>query len=129
MPTAIFCNVPLSTSFSRDLEKSSLSLEWVLASGVPANNSVVSGVLSLPYSNDGAETVCCLQVHLSIASSLPFDLVLGRDWLQFSRDSLPNACFHLTSGVLDMRPRGVFLFLIQCLALSLYQSIICPSRL
>ncbi|KAF8140774.1 hypothetical protein K438DRAFT_1785396 [Mycena galopus ATCC 62051] len=42
MPTAVFCNVPLSTSFSCDLEKSTLSLEWVLASGVQAKNSVVS---------------------------------------------------------------------------------------
>ncbi|KAJ7306284.1 hypothetical protein DFH08DRAFT_824736 [Mycena albidolilacea] len=40
-PTGIFCDVPLSTGFSRDLENSSLSLEWVLASGVPATHSVV----------------------------------------------------------------------------------------
>ncbi|KAJ7798262.1 hypothetical protein B0H14DRAFT_2907129, partial [Mycena olivaceomarginata] len=124
--TAVFC-------FSRDLENSSLSLEWVLTSGVPATNSMVSGVLSLPCTNEELETVCCLQIKRSafciprcslrttclggtwnpgasafapgVTSSLPFDLVLGRDWLQFIRDSLPNACFHLTSGPLDLRTR------------------------
>jgi hypothetical protein len=109
-PTGIFCDVPLSTGFSRDLENSSLSLEWVLASGVPATHSMVSGILSLPCTDGELETVCRLQIQLPVTSSLPFDLVLGRDWLQFSRDSLPNACFHLTSGPLDLRtPRGVFL--------------------
>jgi hypothetical protein len=71
---------------------------------------MVSGVLSLPCTDEELETVCRLQIKLSVTSSLPFDLVLGRDWLQFIRDSLPNACFHLTSGPLDLRTRrGVFL--------------------
>ncbi|KAJ7208402.1 hypothetical protein C8J57DRAFT_1540696 [Mycena rebaudengoi] len=37
-------------------------------------------------------------------ASLPFDLVLGRDWLHFCRDSLPNSRFILSSGQFDLRP-------------------------
>ncbi|KAJ7861074.1 hypothetical protein B0H13DRAFT_2671918 [Mycena leptocephala] len=45
---ATFCNRPLSTSFSSELEKSALSLDWVLASGINASASVTSGVLAFP---------------------------------------------------------------------------------
>ena len=113
--TATFRNIPLSTTFDRDREKSSLSLEWLLDSGSPAVRSVASGILTLPNS-DGVFSV---HMDLSIQSSLPADLVLGRDWLQYSRESIPEACFHLSSGPVDLRRAPIgrlashFLFLLS----------------
>ncbi|KAJ7460155.1 hypothetical protein FB451DRAFT_1500391 [Mycena latifolia] len=102
-PSATLCNVPLSTSFNYDFEKSLLSLDWVLTSGLCPINPVVSGPLTLPY-HDAVDTVCSAHMQLFIASSLPFDLVLGRDWLLLCREALPNAHFYLSSGILDSRP-------------------------
>ncbi|KAJ7306285.1 hypothetical protein DFH08DRAFT_976017 [Mycena albidolilacea] len=85
---ATLCNISLSTTFDRNYEKSLLSLDWVLTSGLRAVGSLVSGPLSLPYHDGAVDTVCCLQVQLSVTSSLPFDLAL---WT-FIRDSVqaPN---------------------------------------
>ncbi|KAJ7251924.1 hypothetical protein C8J57DRAFT_1520244 [Mycena rebaudengoi] len=71
--SATFCNLPLSTSVDASCAKSLLSLEWVLSSGVSAAQSSASGVLSLPY----GDSVCCMQINVSICSSLPYDHVLG----------------------------------------------------
>ncbi|KAJ7204906.1 hypothetical protein C8J57DRAFT_1542007 [Mycena rebaudengoi] len=99
-PSATFCNLAVSTTFNAELEKSALSLDWVLASGIKTTVSIASGVLSLPCE----DTVCAMHVELTVTASLPFDLVLGRDWLHFCRDSLPNSRFILSSGLFDLRP-------------------------
>ncbi|KAJ7258656.1 hypothetical protein C8J57DRAFT_1644624 [Mycena rebaudengoi] len=99
-PSATFCNLAVLTTFNAELEKSALSLDWVLASGVKTTVSIASGVLSLPCE----DTVCAMHVELTVTASLPFDLVLGRDWLHFCRDSLPNSRFILSSGLFDLRP-------------------------
>jgi hypothetical protein len=94
-PSATFCNVPLSTSVDPSSDKSLLSLDWVLSSGIPAPQSVASGALALPY----GDSICSMHVSLLVRSSLPYDLVLGRDWLFFCRQTLPHASFALSSGV------------------------------
>jgi hypothetical protein len=44
-----------------------------------------------------------------------FDLVLGRDWHLFCRDSIPRTRFLLTSGILDFAPtRKAFFLLSGC---------------
>ncbi|KAF7349662.1 hypothetical protein MSAN_01692700 [Mycena sanguinolenta] len=101
--SATFCDLPLSTSFSSDLEQSLLSLDWVLSSGIKTSGSVASGVLSLPCEG----TTCVLNINLAIKDSLPFDLVLGRDWHLLCRDSLPDARFLLSSGMIDFALKAV----------------------
>ncbi|KAJ6460624.1 hypothetical protein C8R45DRAFT_1109037 [Mycena sanguinolenta] len=87
------------SSVGPHLERSVLSLDWVLSSGINTCDSGVSGVLSLPCEG----TTCVINVNLAIKDSLPFDLVLGHDWHLLCRDSLPNACSLLSSGPIDFR--------------------------
>jgi hypothetical protein len=68
-PIATFRNKGMSTSFNAELERSALSLDWVMLSGVPAAASSVSGLLPLPCADDF--------LHLMIATDLPSDLVLS----------------------------------------------------
>ncbi|KAJ7847223.1 hypothetical protein B0H14DRAFT_2770313, partial [Mycena olivaceomarginata] len=75
--SALFCNLPLSTSFNPGSEK-----------------STASGILTLPYGN----TMCSMHMSLSVSSPLAYDLVLGGDWLFFCRETLPGTSFQLTSG-------------------------------
>ncbi|KAJ7796826.1 hypothetical protein B0H14DRAFT_2913509, partial [Mycena olivaceomarginata] len=75
--SAIFCNLPLSTSFNPGSEKSCISLDWVLASGIPGN------------------TICSMDMSLSVSSPLAYDLVLGWDWLFFCRETYPVPLFSL----------------------------------
>ncbi|KAJ7105280.1 hypothetical protein C8R44DRAFT_987707, partial [Mycena epipterygia] len=93
-PSATFCNIPLSTSVDPLSATSRVSLDWVLSAGIPTSRSVASGVLILPCSN----TVCSMHTKLSVTSGLPYDLVLGRDWLFFCREMLPHSSFDLSSG-------------------------------
>ncbi|KAJ7837883.1 hypothetical protein B0H14DRAFT_3870287 [Mycena olivaceomarginata] len=106
-PSATFFDIPLSSTFCADHEKSLLSLDWVLASGIKSSGSVASGVLSLPCEG----STCVMNANLSIKDLLPFDLVLGRDWHLFCRDSLPSARFLLPSGILDFAPTHMSFFL------------------
>ncbi|KAJ7724146.1 hypothetical protein B0H14DRAFT_3004239, partial [Mycena olivaceomarginata] len=94
--SALFCSLPLSTSFHPGSEKSSISLDWVLASGIPVPRSTAGGILSFPYGN----TICSMHMSLSGSSSLAYDLFLGWDWLFFCRETLPGASFQFTSGVI-----------------------------
>ncbi|KAJ7820756.1 hypothetical protein B0H14DRAFT_2833245, partial [Mycena olivaceomarginata] len=87
---ATFRNLPLSTMFDQHADKSKLSLDWVLNSGVPASHSVASGILTLP-SVDGAFSA---HIDVAVTSSLSFDIVLG---------TVPDTCFQLSSGILDLR--------------------------
>ncbi|KAJ7654758.1 hypothetical protein B0H17DRAFT_1186156 [Mycena rosella] len=97
--SATFQNMSLTTAFNCDTEKSLLSLDWVLNSGICAVCSVASGILTIPCVN-GAFSV---QMNLPVVSSLTSDLVLGQDWLQYCRESVPQTCFYLTSGPIDLR--------------------------
>ncbi|KAJ7848338.1 hypothetical protein B0H14DRAFT_2768053, partial [Mycena olivaceomarginata] len=71
-PCATFCNIPLSASVDPVSERSLISLDWLLTAGIPAPQSVTSGVLTLPSGN----TVCSMNVKLSVTAGLLYDLVL-----------------------------------------------------
>jgi hypothetical protein len=94
-PSATFSNLPLSTSVNPLSQRSLISLDWILASGVKAHQSIASGVLTLPT----GDTVCSMHMKLSVTPSLAYDLVLGRDWLFFCCETLPYASFHLSVGI------------------------------
>ncbi|KAJ7920984.1 hypothetical protein B0H13DRAFT_1985948 [Mycena leptocephala] len=98
--SATFCNVALSTALDWNRDLSILSLDWVFASGIRTDQGVASGVLALPCVDGG---VFAVPTKFPLASSLPSDVVLGRDWLQYCRQTVPNACF-LSSGLVDLRP-------------------------
>ncbi|KAJ7898197.1 hypothetical protein B0H14DRAFT_2675275, partial [Mycena olivaceomarginata] len=86
---ATFRNLPLSTTFDQHADKSKLSLDWVLNSGVPASHSVASGILTLP--------------SVDSAFSAHIDVAVTSDWLQYCREAVPDTCFQLSSGILDLR--------------------------
>ncbi|KAF7357327.1 hypothetical protein MSAN_01328400 [Mycena sanguinolenta] len=92
-PAPTFCNVPVSAGCS-------VSLHWAINSGIRAQNSLVSGLLALP-SNNGI--VSGYVNNVLVASSLPFDLVLGLDWFAFVCDHVPGTMVHLSSGPLELR--------------------------
>ncbi|KAJ7854417.1 hypothetical protein B0H14DRAFT_2579873 [Mycena olivaceomarginata] len=50
--TATFYNMPLSTTVNYDAERSLLSLDWVLSSGIRARHALASGILT-GYSGSG----------------------------------------------------------------------------
>lgn len=99
MASVTFRNLPLTAVFDQDTQKSVLSLDWALNSGIRAIHSVASGILTIPSING----VFSLQIGLPVVASLPTDLVLGRDWLQYCRESVSEPCFYLSSGVVDLR--------------------------
>ncbi|KAJ6612624.1 hypothetical protein B0H10DRAFT_2436897, partial [Mycena sp. CBHHK59/15] len=110
-PSATFSNIPLSTSFEPALERSTVSLDWVLNSGLSTSDSLLSGRLCIPY-RDTSDSLCSLRVHLHVSASLPFDLVLGRDWFHLCCTSFSTASFYLSSGVVDFSslPNGALPF-------------------
>ena len=86
--------------------------------GLRPNNSLLSGRLCLPY-RDSTDGVWSLNVQLAISASLPFDLVLGHDWLQLSQTTLPYASFDLASGLLNVQAttqRTYYFPLFPCLS-------------
>lgn len=93
-PSATFCNIPLSTAVDSSSATSRVSLDWILSAGISAPGSVASGILTLPC----GDTVCSMHTKLSVTSTLPYDVVLGRDWLFFCRETLPHTSFDLSSG-------------------------------
>ncbi|KAJ7109691.1 hypothetical protein C8R43DRAFT_1139493 [Mycena crocata] len=99
MTSATFCNLPLSTAFNCNAEKSVLSLEWVLNFGVSTVRSTASGILTLPCEGG----VFPLEINLPIVTSLPFDLVLGRDCLQYCRESAPDTTIYLSTEQINLR--------------------------
>ncbi|KAJ7914130.1 hypothetical protein B0H13DRAFT_2003276 [Mycena leptocephala] len=98
--SATFCNVALFTALDWNRDLSVLSLDWVFASGIRTHQGVASGVLALPCVDGGVFSV---STNLPLASYLPSDVALGRDWLQYCRQAVPNACFRLSSGLVDLR--------------------------
>jgi hypothetical protein len=84
MPTATLCNLPLSTMFDRNLEKSLSSLEWVLTSGPCCHFCFWAPLTSVSRRRDRH---CLLSPSRAVASFLLFDFILGCDWLYFCGDS------------------------------------------
>ncbi|KAJ7480473.1 hypothetical protein B0H11DRAFT_2280520 [Mycena galericulata] len=91
--SATFCSKQLSTSFDPFSEQSRVTLDWIIANGIPAPQSAASGILTVPSSG----TVCSMPIKLSVCSGLPYDFVLGRDWSFFCCQTLPYASFSLSS--------------------------------
>ncbi|KAJ6574051.1 hypothetical protein B0H19DRAFT_1063061 [Mycena capillaripes] len=103
-PPATFCKIPLTVSVEPASLKSLISIDWILSSGVPAPLSCASGVLTLP----SGDTLCSMNMKLSVVYEITYDLVLGRDWILFCRQTLPHASFSLSSGVFyPAQPRSL----------------------
>ncbi|KAK6985128.1 hypothetical protein R3P38DRAFT_2805860 [Favolaschia claudopus] len=101
-PSPTFCDIPLSATYNADSESSVVSSDWVRRSGLNCSETQASGILALPSDN----STCKMKGELITKDSLPFNLVLGRDWHLFCResDALPEARFVLTSGILEFTP-------------------------
>ncbi|KAJ7306659.1 hypothetical protein DFH08DRAFT_1088893 [Mycena albidolilacea] len=96
--SATFCSKPVSLSVNPASEKSLVTLDWVLANGIAAPRSAASGVLTLPSGG----SICSMHIKASICSDLPYDLVLGRDWLFFCRETLPHSSFTLSPALFTL---------------------------
>jgi hypothetical protein len=94
MPAATLCNLPLSTTFDHNLEKSLSSLEWVLTSRVPA----VSGPFSLPYCDGAVDTVFVSKYSCWLPPFFYLTLFLAVTGIIFVETR--EACVYLASGVL-----------------------------
>ncbi|KAJ7851932.1 hypothetical protein B0H14DRAFT_3866192 [Mycena olivaceomarginata] len=95
-----FCNVAVSTVFDVHAARSSVSLDWVINSGLRTRASQLSGLLTLPC--DAGLISMCLN-DVPVTASLASDLVLGLDWIHFIRNSAPELVVHLSDGSLDLR--------------------------
>ncbi|KAJ7789751.1 hypothetical protein B0H14DRAFT_2626881 [Mycena olivaceomarginata] len=60
MPSAAFCNKPLSTSVNYLSENLGVTLNWILSNGIQAPHSLTSSLLTLP----SGDTVCFMQIDL-----------------------------------------------------------------
>ncbi|KAJ7032216.1 hypothetical protein C8F04DRAFT_1396799, partial [Mycena alexandri] len=99
LPT--FCAMAVSTAFDAQNASSSVSLDWVLNSGIRTHNSQVSGVLVLP-SNVGAISMALK--NIPVVGSLASDLLLGLDWFNFVMSNAHEFVVYLDNGVsLDLR--------------------------
>ncbi|KAJ7817538.1 hypothetical protein B0H14DRAFT_2842054 [Mycena olivaceomarginata] len=96
---ATFCDVPISAGFDAHAATSSVSLDWVINSGLRMYNSQVSGVLTLPCD---VGVISMALNNLPVTASLPSDLLLGLDWFNYAQFSAPRVV-HLDSGSLDIR--------------------------
>ncbi|KAJ7067560.1 hypothetical protein C8F01DRAFT_1121665 [Mycena amicta] len=98
-----FCSAPVSCSLDSTSQQAQVSLEWVLSAGIRSCGGEVRGTLLLDASGTTVSMLLCAVVR----SSLPYDLLLGRDWLHFCRDTLPDAVFTLSSGIVHPgKPSG-----------------------
>ncbi|KAJ7339032.1 hypothetical protein DFH08DRAFT_938813 [Mycena albidolilacea] len=93
------CSKPVSLSVNPASEKSLVTLDWVLVNRIAAPRSAASGVLTLPSGG----SICSMHIKASICLDLPYNLVLGRDWLFFCRETLPHLSFTLSSGIVHPR--------------------------
>lgn len=91
--------MPISAGFDTHAATSSVSLDWVINSGLRMHNSQVSGVLTLPC-NVGVISMALN--NLPVTASPPSDLLLGLDWFNYAQFSAPRVV-HLDSGSLDLR--------------------------
>ncbi|KAJ7692714.1 hypothetical protein B0H17DRAFT_1179231 [Mycena rosella] len=98
--TCMFRHLPLTSTFDLERAISVLSLDWVLTTGIRTDGAAASGIIALPCIHG----VLALQMTLPVVSSLTAGLVLGQDWSQFCLESVvPQTCFHLSSGPVDLR--------------------------
>ncbi|KAJ6518394.1 hypothetical protein DFH09DRAFT_1373480 [Mycena vulgaris] len=97
---ATFCDVPVSAVFNGNAATSHVSLDWVMDFGLRSRNSQVSGRLTLPCD---IGVISLDMNNVPVAASLPSNLVLGLDWLQFVRSAASETTVHLSSGPLDIR--------------------------
>ncbi|KAJ7799064.1 hypothetical protein B0H14DRAFT_2617424 [Mycena olivaceomarginata] len=67
MPSAAFCNKPLSTSVNSLSENLGVTLNWILSNGIQALHSLISGLLTLP----SGQHRCFMQIDLLVCSELP----------------------------------------------------------
>ncbi|KAJ7798088.1 hypothetical protein B0H14DRAFT_3492902 [Mycena olivaceomarginata] len=64
--SAMFCEIPLSTSIDPLSANSLVSLDWILSSGIPAHQSVASGVLTVA----STDTVYSMPLKVSVVADL-----------------------------------------------------------
>ncbi|KAJ7104734.1 hypothetical protein C8R44DRAFT_740502 [Mycena epipterygia] len=64
---ATFCNLPLSASFDPHLEKSVLSLDWILTNDV---TTAALAVLSLPYGDTSCALLLFILIMLNATTTL-----------------------------------------------------------
>ncbi|KAJ7870963.1 hypothetical protein B0H14DRAFT_3131984 [Mycena olivaceomarginata] len=69
MPSAAFCNKPLSTSVNSLSENLGVTLNLILSNGIQAPHSLTSSLLTLP----SGDTVCFMKIDLLVCSELPYD--------------------------------------------------------
>jgi hypothetical protein len=94
---------------------SGLSICRLWCSGLPSDN-----------------TVSYMHMKLSVTASLPYDLVLGRDWLFFYCQTLPHAAFHLSSRTVEpgLQPSGTFTYpFSQFQSYKFLPQLFCPQTL
>ncbi|KAJ7239402.1 hypothetical protein B0H12DRAFT_1075033 [Mycena haematopus] len=96
---ATFCDMPISAIFDGNATSSSISLDWVMNSGLRTANSRTSGRLTLP---SDAGDISMSMNDLPVDASPPSDLVLGMDWFCFARNSAPGIVVRLASGPLNL---------------------------
>ncbi|KAJ6470950.1 hypothetical protein C8R45DRAFT_1014956 [Mycena sanguinolenta] len=71
--------LPVSVAFDPNVLDCSISLDWVMNSGLRSFNSRISGLLSLPCSSG----VLSMQLHdVPVAATPICELVLGSDWFE-----------------------------------------------
>lgn len=98
---ATFCDVPVATTFNGNATSSSVSLDWIINSGLRTRSSQVSGLLMLPCD---VGVISMRLNNIPVTASLASDLVLGLDWFKCVQDSAPELTMHLShGGPLDLR--------------------------
>ncbi|KAJ7934134.1 hypothetical protein B0H13DRAFT_2306153 [Mycena leptocephala] len=100
---ATFCGVPVSTGFDSRAPSSSVSLDWVMNSGLRTHASQVSGLLTLPCNAGVVSMSLC---NIPVAASLTADLIPDLDWSNFVRNSAPDLVVHLSRRPLGFRTIG-----------------------
>ncbi|KAJ7702059.1 hypothetical protein B0H14DRAFT_3903980 [Mycena olivaceomarginata] len=98
--SATLGDLPPSTMFDANEETSRLSLDWVLQTGIKTTHAGASGILTIP----GVQhcSTFSMQILLPVSSSLPVDLVLGRDWMRYCQANFPAARLNLSSGSFNL---------------------------
>ena len=78
-------------------------MDWVFRSGLHTEVPRLSGLLVLPCD---VGTVTLRLDNVPVTASLPFDIVLGLDWLQFIQRASHIAVVHLNSSRLHLWTLG-----------------------
>ncbi|KAJ7704600.1 hypothetical protein B0H17DRAFT_1126905 [Mycena rosella] len=119
---ATFCNVPVCAMFDGNAATSSVSLDWIMRARLRTRNSQASGLLALPC-DVGVISMC---MNVSVAATLPSDLVLGLDWFQFVCETGSEIVVHLSPGPLDLQPPPPIIGAVSEASLSIGSSSVTP---